>query len=67
MFYEKLDNFRRVGESDTDYAQRLGVSRQVFHLWKRGIHRPNRKTTEAILSKLGMNEEEFWTKNNTPD
>lgn len=68
MFYKKLENFRKEGENDTAYADRLGVSRQVFSLWKLGTHRPNRTRLEHIMNVLGVNEEEFWTKNNsTPD
>lgn len=68
MFYQKLNNFRLDNENDTQYAYRLGVSRQVFSLWKLGIHRPNRNKWNDIMTVLGITEEQFWTSNNdTPE
>lgn len=64
LFYEKLNNFRNNNENDRQYAYRLGVSRQVFSLWKQGIHRPNRGKFQHILDVLGATEEQFWTRNN---
>ena len=62
LFYQKLDCFRRKAENDTEFATRLGVSRQVFSAWKLGKHRPQREVFTRIIGILNTTEEKFWNK-----
>lgn len=62
MFYQKLNCFRRKGENDSQFAERIGVSRQVFSAWKQGKHRPQREVFTRIIGILNTTEEKFWSK-----
>lgn len=60
MFYLRLNSFRQDGETDSAFANRLKISRQLFEQWKSGHSRPNHSKMTHILRMLGISEREFW-------
>ena len=60
MFYARLDAFRRDGETDSEFSQRLGITRQTFWQYKTGINRPKSHTMQKLCMALGVPEQQFW-------
>lgn len=53
-FYDRINEFRRDGESDFAFAKRLGIKVQTLQQW-RGGSCPLLSTVSKVADNLGVN------------
>jgi DNA-binding XRE family transcriptional regulator len=52
------------GDSLSDRARRIGITRQCYYAWLRGEYRPNLRQSKRLANLTGLRVEEiFWKAN----
>lgn len=60
-FFTRLRTFADAGETDAEFARRIGIDKGVMSRWKSGKSKPDFHSIRRIGKKLKLNEKQgFW-------
>ncbi len=60
-FYIRLRTFAKPGETDAEFARRMGVDKGVLSRWKSGLAKPDFTSLRRIGNKLKLDQKQgYW-------